>query len=71
MEQVVPTLSERRPRFDLYTVLLHQIGAFDLLVEGIRLNLVNGRDTVVMKNKIDQSVCIEVAHTDSPTLPSR
>ena len=41
MEDVVLTLSELAPRFDLDVVFLQEVLRLDLLMEGMRLDLIN------------------------------
>jgi len=50
--------------------VLHELGGLDLLAERVGLDLVDGRDHLVMEDQVHQAVGREVAHADSshPTL---
>ena len=70
-EDVVPAFGERPPGLDLDAVLPQELLGLDLLVEGVRLDLVDRRHHLVVDHQVHQPVGVEVADADGldPALP--
>ena len=64
VEDVVLALRERSPRLDLDVVLLQELLRLDLLMEGVRLDLVDRRRDFVVQDEVHHAVGVEVAHAD-------
>src|SRR5215218_1342073 len=68
-EEVVLALVKRSPRLDLHPPLAHEV-LFDLpLVEGVRLDLVDGRNDLVVLDQVYEAVRVEVGDADRPDAP--
>ena len=63
-EQVVLTFGETAPRFDLHPVGRHQLLVTWALEEGVDLDLIDGRDDVVVLDEVDEPVGVEVGDAD-------
>jgi hypothetical protein len=66
LEDVVFTFGERAPRFDLDVVLLKEFLRFNLLVERMRLDLIDGRRQLVVQNEVHHAVGMKVTDADRP-----
>ena len=66
LEEVVLAFGERSPRFDLDVVFFEERLGFGLLVEGMRLNLVDRGRNLVVHEEVHEPVGIEIAHPDGP-----
>ncbi len=71
VENVVFTLGERTPGFDLDVVFCQEFLGFDLLMEGMRFDLVNCRNHFAMNNQVYKPIGLEVADTNRSNPPSR
>src|SRR4249919_497938 len=63
-EEVVFAFGEWAPGFDLDTALAHQLLVGGALEERMRLDLVDRRDDLVVLDKVDEPVRVEVRHAD-------
>ncbi|MBB5597156.1 hypothetical protein BKA12_000236 [Neomicrococcus lactis] len=68
-KEVVPSFSERSPRLDLNTVLTLEGMIRSTLEEQVSLDLVDGRENLIVVNKVHESVRIEVGNANSTSLP--
>ena len=64
VEEVILALGERPPRLDLDVVFLEELLGLSLLVEGVRLDLVDGGHDFVVHEEIHEPVGIEITHPD-------
>ena len=67
-EEVVASLGERSPRHDVRAVLLHNLLRFYLLVEYVRLHLIDHRGNLAELRQVDEAVGVEVRHADGTQL---
>ena len=65
MEDIVLSLGERTPRFDLNVVFFEKLLRFNLLMERVRFDLVDGGHDLVMNDEIHDAVRMKVADPDS------
>src|SRR4051794_38085986 len=63
-EDVVLAFRERPPRLHLDAVLPQELLRLDLLVEGVRLDLIDRRRHLVVEDQVNDTVGVEVAHPD-------
>ena len=66
LEDVVLAFGERAPRFYLHIVLLQEFLCFNLLMEGMRLDLIDRRRHLVVQNEVHHAVGMKVTHADRP-----
>ena len=64
MEDIVLSLGERTPRFDLDVVPFEKLLCFNLLMERVRFDLIDGWHDLVMYDEIHYAVRMKVAESD-------
>lgn len=67
-KEIVASLGKRSPCHHARTELFHNLLSLNLLVEHMRLHLVDGRDYLHVAGKVDEMVRIEVGHADCANL---
>ena len=67
-EQSVGTFCQRSPCHETRTQLIHEFARLALLVEDMRLHLINHRCYLHVGGKVNQMVWEEVAHADGTEL---
>ena len=71
LDNVVPAFGERSPQLDLDPVLLQERPGCDLLVEGMRLDLVDGRNDLVVDEEVHHALGWKVQTPMAFTRPCR